>query len=214
LIEEAMLEGRLSAEFRKLGAISFAAYRPFPVDAAVGDISFPWLGSDCAGGDGQSAQLDHLCTKSYWSDPIFELTSAAYVPAGSVSGTLTPGRLCIADESRAAVQKSGFLNNAGVQRSVAGSAEECIAMIQEGLVTAVIVPDVAAAKQNRQTPRGKLLQRVPGAEFSDTIHAVVDKANPAGERILKRLNDGIEKIRVNGEWYQIIQAQLTRQLLN
>ena len=85
-------------------------------------------------------------------------------------------------------------------------------MIQKGLVTAIIVPDLVAARESRRTPQAKPLRRVEAAAFTDTVHAVIDKANPDADRLLKRLNSGIAKIRTNGEWYQIIQAHLTRQL--
>lgn len=212
LFDDALTKGLLEADFQKLDADSFAAYRPFPVSANAGDLSFPWLGSDCSDRANQGARPGKLCVESHWSDPIFELTSAAYVPASSETDNLTTGRICVADESRAAVQASGLPILSSWSDGVAGSALDCIGMIQKGLVTAIIVPDLVAARESRRTPKAKLLRRVEAAAFTDTVHAVIDKSNPDADRLLKRLNSGIAKIRTNGEWYQIIQAHLTRQL--
>lgn len=87
-------------------------------------------------------------------------------------------------------------------------------MLQSGRVAAAILPDVLAARVNRKTPGAAPLRRAPGPTYSDTVHAVVDKAHPIGRRILKRLNDGIAELRTNGEWYQIVRSQLTLQLMN
>ncbi len=212
LIDEAMLKGRLEAEFRTLDEANLAADQPFPSSEGSGGISFPWPRTYCVDSVHQSRGSGQLCKDTHWSDPIFEVTSSIYVPTPAVRGDVANRRLCLANESRAAVLASD--TPAPSRQVIAGSADECISMLKTDRVGAVIVPDVAAARENRQTPGVTVLHKALGPTYTDTIHAVVDKEHPASLRILQRLNDGIAKIRVNGQWYQIIQAHLTQQLTN
>lgn len=215
---DALLKGLLSesllvASFATLGAREVVAYQPFPDDGGAKDVSFPWLKSDCADAQQRSQAL---CSQALWSDPLFDLTSGVYVSKGGPESLtdLGPEGLCIADESRAAAMQSGVLTPKMLSRLSGGGAGTCIASLRSGAVAAVIVPDIAATAENRLNRADPFLQKISGAEFSDTVHAVVDNRNPHARRVLKRLNDGLEEIRISGEWYQIVRSELSMAYIN
>lgn len=212
LLEGLMREGLLVATFDPLAALNAAPGQPFP-DGDAMDVSFPWVKSDCA--DAQRSG-DALCADTLWSDPLFDLTSSIYTAQGGIDALadLGPTGLCISDRSRAAAMQSGLLTPKMLSRVSGGSSEDCLATLRANAVGAVIVPDIAAAANNRLNRNAAPVQKVAGATFSDTVHAVVDNRNPNARRILKRLNDGLEEIRVNGEWYQIVHAELSKAYVN
>lgn len=213
LLEGLMGEGLLVASFATLGSREVAAYQPFPDDGGAKDVSFPWSKSDCA--DAQRRN-EALCSSAIWSDPFFDLTSGVYVSQGGPESLaeLGPEGLCISDQSRVAAMQSGLLSSRMLSRVSEGSSETCLASLRANAVAAVIVPDIAAAAENRLNRAAPRLQKIPGVAFSDTVHAVIDNRNPNARRILKRLNDGLEEIRISGDWYQIVHAELSKAYIN
>ena len=214
LIDEAMRIGQLAPDFHELGQQSLIAYRPFPISEDGGDVSYPWMAADCSESEGRARKSGALCAGSLWSDPIFEVTSAVYLSATGGGDDYSTARLCIADESRAAVLASSAQAGSDPDAAMAGTVKECIALLRRGRIGAIIAPDVLVAQENRRNPPSQQLRRVSEATYSDTVHAVISRKNPAAKRILQRLNDGIEEIRTSGAWYRIVHAQLTRQLMN
>ncbi len=213
LLEGMMREGLLVATFTSLAARDMVARQPFPDGGDASDVSFPWARSDCADAQRRSVAL---CSNALWSDPLFDLTSSVYTVQGDLGSLadLGPNGLCISDRSRAAAVQSGLLTPQMLSRASGGSSEDCLATLRANAVGAVIVPDIAAAAENRLNRNAPRLRKAPGAEFSDTVHAVVDNRNPNARRILRRLNDGLEEIRISGEWYRIVRSELSKAYVN
>ncbi len=214
LLDQAMREGLLTPVFRQLPSGNVSAQRPFADGQGAQDVSFPWRRTDCA--EAQNA-AQALCKGALWSDPFFEITSGAYVRedafAGGLAGVMGR-RVCIADESRAAVAQSGLVSDQILNRALGGLASRCLTMLWLGDVSAVIVPDISAAAEVRKNPTAPQLKKLDGAVFSDMIHAVVDSRNPNAERILQRMNEGLAEIRNSGAWYDIVRVQLSGALIN
>lgn len=213
LLEGTLREGLLIASFNTLTSRDVAASQPFSAGEGAKDVSYPWLKSDCA--DAQRRN-EALCSDALWSNPLFEVTSSVYLPEGSVSTLADIGGigLCVSDQSRVAVIQSGVLTPKMLSRMSGGSSEVCLASLRANTVAAVIVPDIAAAAESRLNRDAPRLQKAAGVAFSDTVHAVVDSRNPNAQRILKRLNDGLAEIRISGEWYQIVLAELSKSYIN
>ncbi len=213
LLKGLMREGLLVGRFAALGSRYVAAHQPFPGDGGPKEVSFPWMKSDCVDA---TQRRGALCANALWSDPLFDLTSGVYVVRGGLENLadVGPGGLCVSDQSRAAAMQSGLLTPEMLRRVSGGSSEDCLATLRANGVAAVIVPDIAAVSENRMNPDAPGLQKLPGAAFSDTVHAVVDDRNPNARRILKRLNDGLKEIRISGKWYQIVQAELSKSYIN
>lgn len=213
LLEGSMREGLLIATFAALGSQEIAAHQPFPDDGDPKEVSFPWVRSDCVDAP---RRRGILCANALWSDPLFDLTSGVYAVQGGLDdlADVGPTGLCISDQSRAAAMQSGLLTPGMLGQVSGGSSEDCLATLRANGVAAVIVPDIDAAAENRLNPDAPRLQKLPGAAFSDTVHAVVDNRNPNARRILKRLNDGLKEIRISGEWYQIVHAELSKAYIN
>lgn len=213
LLEGLMREGMLVGTFDALGSQEVAAHQPFPDDGGLREVSFPWAKSDCVDARRRRAAL---CANALWSDPLFDLTSGVYAVRGGLDNMadVGPGGLCVSDQSRAAAMQSGLLTPRMLSLASGGSSEDCLATLRANGVAAVIVPDIDAAAENRLNPDAPGLQKLPGAAFSDTVHAVVDHRNPNARQILKRLNDGLKEIRISGEWYRIVQAELSKAYIN
>ena len=214
LLDEAMREGLLTPTYEQLPSANVATQRPFRDGKGAQDVSFPWRRTDCAEARGASQPL---CKGALWSDPFFEITSGAYMREDAFAGGLAGvkgRRVCIADESRAAVAQSGLVSDQILNRALGGQAPRCLALLWLGDVAAVIVPDIAAAAESRKNPTAPRLKKLQDAVFSDMFHAIVDRRNPNADRILKRMNEGLAKIRDSGAWYEIVRTELTAALIN
>lgn len=205
--------GALTGSYETLPQDGVAELQPFADAEARGEISFPWFAADCVG----PRRTEALCAAALWSDPLFEITSGIFTRSGAGSNSLArlaQQGLCIADESRSAVEASNLIEARLLARASGGEAARCLAALRSGAVSAVIVPDFAVALDARANGSAEPVQRVPGVVFADTVHAVVDGRLPHAKRLLGRLNKGLEKIRVSGDWYEIVRVELSKGLIN
>ena len=180
---------------------------------ALMDMGFPWPLPPCED-DPQRRE----CQLLLYSDPIFEMLSVLFVatdsaasftslddmqgkrlcrPAGFPTHDLDRnGRQWVADDRVTLVQPN--------------SAADCVELVLDGKADAMAMDEFLGRMALRQSgAEGKIVALSDMPISIETLHVAVPKAHPQARQILAVFNAGLQKIRENGTFQDILTTHLT-----
>lgn len=180
------------------------------------DVGMPWLKPDCDARATLEDALRRRCEDFLWSAPLQEVVVGYFVRSGSaLTGStdfadLRGQRVCRpAGFARVDLAANGL--GTGAAPAVTGrDARDCFARLIAGEADVVSLPvGVAEPVLARPSFEGRVAE-VSGLADILTLHAITARGNARGRRILSELNQGLEVMRENGEWFRVIRRHLAK----
>jgi polar amino acid transport system substrate-binding protein len=209
LVTRALARADSMPEFRLAFVNDRAAHLDSLLPGRRFDISFPWFKPDCAAAATLDPEQRRLCADYQFSDPFHEVTIAVYARAGdpltaaSGAGDLAGRTLC---------QTRGNPPLALPTAAVVSAPDiaECLGLLARGEVDAVagVKPET-----DRWIPALGLtgaIREVEALESTRTLHAVALKANPDAAAQMATLDQGLESLKISGEWFDVVAAHNAR----
>ena len=149
------------------------------------------------------------CETLSFSRPIVELAVGFYTRVGdpliaATDATALAGkRVCRSEEGWLPDLLPG---SDGAQLSTAATAEECFDRLRRGEADVVNLVRERAETAIHRVGFGEAVAEIPGLRAIRTLHAVAMKGNAAGEEALARIDLGIERIMLSGNWFEVVVA--------
>ncbi len=182
------------------------------------DAGFPWLKPDCSQPADLSADAKYRCQKFFFSDPLYEVMTVLFVKADSPvtfakDDEMLGKTLCQpAGYSTYELDKGGrnWVKDNKVLLMRPQTIEECFRLLDSGTVQAVVTSDMTGQAVTRalgMAGRVKYLQRPLAI---GTMHVIVPKTHPHASTVLYYVNTAIGRMRENGEYDRIVEANLAR----
>jgi len=178
------------------------------------DIGFPWPKPDCT-----TAPEVYGCVNLLFSAPMFEMLILLFVdrtrPISFHSAADLQGKtLCQPaglDTALFEQQGRNWLEAGVITLETPATAEACLSMLVEGTVDGVVLNEFQGRRKVKDLGLEDRVMVADGQPISvDGAHLVVHKSHPDGQALLAVFNRGLEEIRANGTYQQIIDAHMTR----
>lgn len=180
---------------------------------ALLDIGFPWYQPDCV-----NSPEEYRCQNFLFSQPMFEelvlvFTSKQRPFAYNVDADMEGKTLC---------RPSGYftfdLNQDGRNWLKDGKVTlkqpkltaDCFEMLLEGEVDAVVLVDFQGKGKIKELGIEDQVNILPQPLAIVGEYVVVHKSHPEAEAMLALVNDGLQKIRTNGTYQDIVERHLAR----
>lgn len=179
------------------------------------DGAFPWLRPNCEAPETLTENSKFRCDNFLHSDPFYEIITGLTVRAGENLETTTTASdfhgktVCLPDGyTDAAVAEFG-LTEPVVTYFRPVNPDDCFPALVAGDVDAVALEFAQA--EDAATRMGVLDQVATNQNLTvvNVLAVFVDKNHPNGEEVIGALNQGLENIRLNGEWFQTVRAGFT-----
>lgn len=226
-VHPALPEGGLTTELIRLALDRAAEGRPYRIvmaddwTAHLGllergefDIGFPWYRPDCERAAGLKPEMRRRCADFAFSEPLFELRMAWYVRAGDpLAEAAEPAALAGRRLCRPASYFTFDLRQAGLMSAETTlvfpeTAEECLVLLEAGVVDAVsLARAVAGSEIARLGLQGKLGE-IAALASVETLHAIAPKSSIEGQAFLAALDAGLIELKESGRWYEVIARHL------
>lgn len=226
-VDPALPEGGLVTELVRLALDRAAFGRSFSI--AVGedwsahlealergtfDLGFPWYRPDCNRAARLGPSMQRRCADFVFSEPLYEVGLAWYARAGdpllgvSEAAGLSDHRLC-----RPATYFTFDLLQAGLTASTAtlvfpSTAEECLVLLEAGVVDAVSLARSAAEPEIARLGLEGRVAEIEALASVQTLHAIAHDSNVEARAFLSTLDFGLAEIRESGRWFEVVSRHL------
>ncbi|HHI81693.1 MAG TPA: transporter substrate-binding domain-containing protein, partial [Rhizobiales bacterium] len=90
------------------------------------------------------------------------------------------------------------------------SVEDCFRLLQKGKVDAVALNEFTGRAAVRKLHMASQVEAIERPVSILTLHVIIAKTHERAQRLLKYVNDGLERIRSNGIYGEIVDRHLTR----
>ena len=177
------------------------------------DMGFPWFQPDC-----QQNPDRYRCANFYFSDPMFEMLILLFTdrqrpisfrddsdiegktlcrPNGYFTHDLDKnGRNWVKDEKITLVRPV--------------SVSDCFELLTEGKVDSVALNEFTGRRAVKDLELSSRVEIVQSRPLSiEGLHVLVHKTHPDAEAMLTTINSGLDKIKTNGVYQQIIDTHMS-----
>ena len=176
-------------------------------------LSFPWVLPNCAAPESLSPQSLYLCQNYTFSDPLFEITLGIFTLETSplahsdTASQFQNTTICVPQFHTADMLGENGISATNAIVVVVPELATCIAGLTAGNFDAFV-----ADYQSFSTfsPKGSGMVDIPAFAQQSTLHAIAYSKNPAALAALKMVNTGLKQIMASGEWFGIVNQNLTK----
>lgn len=188
-----------------------AHLRPLITDHAY-DFSLVWFRPNCDVVDRLSDDSKFRCNNLDWSDPIFQQVIGYYTRVGdprpATHQDLFGKKVCRPSGYSTFMMEEVYLVEPNVTLSRPNMTTDCFEELVNGQVDAVVLAaDVAEGAIAKISVGDRVASHDHLSQIA-TMHAVIAKTHPRGQQLLSVLNEGLDKIKRSGEWFQIVSRHL------
>ncbi|MGB0507838.1 MAG: LysM peptidoglycan-binding domain-containing protein [Pikeienuella sp.] len=214
LAERTILKSRKFGDYR----IDFIDDRSVHFDPLLSnnvyDFSLGWAPPECVETAQLSDDLRTVCDGYSFSASMFDETVQFYYSANSRPITSHAGlvglRMC---EARGWGAESALFQVGLAYRSVITSAplqtrEDCLRAVAAGLYDFTVLPAKSADELIRDTNLADAITVTDELKITQGLSAVINSRNPDRKELLAEFNIGLFKLRLSGEWYEIISRHM------
>jgi len=179
------------------------------------DVGFPSIRPDCNVIETLAVEMIELCAKYAFSQPFHEIQMTAWTLTGSpITGatdvsTLSGSRICRPAGLFTFDLDADRLPGRGGALTAPASATACFEALAAGETDVVSLPRNEAQAAVLASGLTGRIAAVPALERGVTLHAVANQSNSVGVAAISRLNRGLEAMREDGSWFQIVARQLS-----
>lgn len=184
------------------------------------DMAFPWFKPNCDLIDNLSESSASRCTDFNHSDPFYEtlvdfftLDDSAYA-AAETHEDLFGARIC-----RPAAR---FTFDLEAERLVApniiyvtpASMRDCVRLLVSGGVDVITHDTLSAEEVIREAGFEDQVTKIAPLSSAVSVHVFVAKDNPIANEALPIINEGLEQLRLSGEWFSIVRESIQETVEN
>ncbi|MEO9897047.1 MAG: transporter substrate-binding domain-containing protein [Paracoccaceae bacterium] len=178
------------------------------------DMAFPWYKPDCA-----SDPSAFRCENFHFSDPMFEMLILLFVDTSRPIPFTTDADM----HGRTLCRPAGYfthdLNRADrrwlsdglVKLEQPATVGDCFALLTEGKVDAVAINEFTGRTAIRSLNLGGRVDVLQSRPLSiEGLHVLVHKDHPDADALLEMVNAGLQTVKDNGEYQNIVDRHMTR----
>ena len=181
---------------------------------SVYDFSLAWTSPECIEWRELSENLKAICDGYAHSVSMFDETVQFYMrgdlsPVGS-HADLVGMRLCEARGwgAEGALAHAGLRYGDFVATAPLSTREDCLRAVAAGLYDITVLPSKSADDLILANDLTGAFTVVDDLALTLGLSAVIGSDNPDRKELLSELNIGLFKIRLSGEWYEIVSRHL------
>lgn len=175
-------------------------------------LSIGWMKPDCAGGNSLPEDFALLCNRFLWSDPLYEQVTGYYTlksaPVPADHKALLGKTLCRPAGYSTAMMDAEGLTPPAIKLERPADAETCLAMLLDGKVDAAVLATPVADAVLATTGKADQVTEQAALGSAATVHIIAYKENVDAVKNVMLVNEGLKRIRKDGEWYKIIASAL------
>src|SRR6056297_378169 len=181
---------------------------------ALLDIGFPWFRPDC-----DADPETYRCANLIFSESMFEVLMLLFVdkarPFAFNSDADMQGRVLCRPSGYSTYifdqHGRNWLRDGVITLKIAASPGECLRLLTEGAVDGVVLNEFLGRGKIAEMGLQDLVVVAQGQPISiDGNHMVVHKSHPQGPELLAVFEEGLERIKADGSYREIIDAHMTR----
>lgn len=193
-----------------------AHLRPLITDHAY-DFSLVWFRPNCDVLDRLSDDSKFRCNNLDWSDPIFQQIIGYYTrvdaPRPDTHQALFGKTICRPSGYSTFMMEEVLLVEPNITIKRPGATTDCFEGLVSGEYDAVVLAaDVAQGAISKINAQSQVAFHDHLSQVA-TMHAVIAKTHPNGQELLNIMNNGLVKMKQNGEWFKIISRHLAEHRL-
>lgn len=177
------------------------------------DVSIGQLQPACGEAANLGKESEFLCSKFYFSDPMYEeifgYYSLASDPDYKNHQELAGKKICRPADHSIVPLEAVNLTEPAIEILRAPDAEACIDYVLAGDADiALVAIEVADARIKALNAVNRLTLH-DDLSYIDFFHATVSKDNPRGPAILASINSGLKNIKESGLWFQTVRRHMS-----
>lgn len=189
-----------------------AHLQPLIADVAY-HFTFPWFRPNCDVIEKLGDDSQFRCNNLVWSEPLFEQIMSYYMRADEANKPQTHDglfgrRLCRPAGYATFMTEEKDLVEPNITLVRPVSPLACFEMLIAGEVDVVVLAGLVGDDAIAKLANPALVEEQPPLATVSTLHAATSINNPEKDVQLALLNEGIRKIRENGQWFEIVQRHL------
>lgn len=184
------------------------------------DMAFPWFKPDCDAVENLSEANAYRCTDFIHSDPFYDAVVGWYTLAGSQYDgaadyeTLYGATICRPEAWFTFDMEAAKMVEPNITFVTGAVEEDCWAMLRDGKADVVTYDALPAEEDYTEFGMDGQVATLDNLNSNATLHVFVSKNNPNGEQYLEILNAGLQDLRLSGEWFEIVRAQVQETKMN
>ena len=180
------------------------------------DIGIAWDRPDCDNPEDLGSNSVVLCDNAVLSDPIFQSVVVLFTRADSNldfkdDASLAGRTLCLpasADISDLDRDGRHWVSEKKVTLLRPNTLINCVSLVEEGKADAMLMHELEGRIVLQRLGIGQTFRIATRPVAVRGIHAIAAKNDPRGAELIRRLNEGLAKLKQSGAYAAIIQKQL------
>ncbi|WP_165614992.1 LysM peptidoglycan-binding domain-containing protein [Yoonia tamlensis] len=175
------------------------------------DGTFPWVLPDCEAAS-LTDDMQARCDNYLFADPVYEIVTGLVTRADDVLATAASAdafrgkRVCVPEGYAAILLAGGGLTESDVTYVRPTNPSACFTELAAGNLDAVEMELSQAADIVGKLGLTDQITVNDQLTSISVLTVYVHKENPRADEILSTINSGIEAIRQNGKWFEVVQA--------
>ncbi len=177
------------------------------------EFTFPWYRPNCDVIEKLGENSQFRCNNLAWSDPVFEQIISYYVRPNQVQAFTKHSDLFGLTVCRPVGWATFMLEEKDISPPrvtmfTPDSPTDCFEALLEGRVDVVPMASITAEDTIAKLDVANLVAEAPDLATIVHLHAVASIDNPQKDELLAVVNKGIQEIRNDGKWFEIVQRHL------
>ncbi|MGB0506166.1 MAG: hypothetical protein ACPGGK_08200, partial [Pikeienuella sp.] len=177
------------------------------------EFGFPWYRPNCDVIEKLGENSQFRCRNLAWSDPVFEQVIGYYMRADDQSNPTTHAGLfgrtfCRPVGWATFMMEEKDLTPPRITMITPSTAAECFEALLEGRADVVVMASITADDTISKLGAGELVAEQARLSSIVKLHVVTSIDNPDKDRLMAVLNEGIQSIRSDGKWFEVVQRHL------
>jgi polar amino acid transport system substrate-binding protein len=184
------------------------------------DVGFPWPRPRCEDAAGLSPSSQFRCQKFFFSDPIYEVVTAAFVRSDAAIQSLRteevsgktfcrPTGYPVQDEEFDEGGR-GWLKDGKITVLRPATIEECFRLLDARTVDVVAIAELVGRSAAASLGMSSRVRELDTPLGLNAVHVVIAKNHPHARTMLYYLNTGLARLRASGEYDRVVERHLER----
>ena len=220
VVDRAVTEGNADQEFSITFVNDWGSHLETLLPLGAMDMAFPWFKPDCSKVEFLSEASAFRCTAFNHSDPLYDalvgfftLKGGAYEAVTSYS-ELKGATLCRPEAWFTFDLEAEQLMPPNVELVRSAQQNGCWQKLVDGEVDVVTLDVLPAQEDYRELGLTDQVASIEALTSSQTMHVFVSKDNKLANDALPIINQGLEKLRLSGEWFSIVSSNILETVEN
>lgn len=220
IVDRAFTEGDPDQEFQITFVNDWGSHLESLLPSGAMDMTFPWYKPDCSKVEFLAPASASRCENFNHSEPLYDavvgyyaLKDSEYANATSYAA-LQGARICRPEAWFTFDLEAEQLMPPNVELIRPVAQNGCWELLMEGEVDVVTLDALPAEEDYRELGLSDQVANIDALASNQTFHVFVAKDNKFANDALPIINAGLEKIRLSGEWFEIVQSSILETVNN